>query len=123
MVAILIGIDYSEVGKRIRSARKERNMTQEELSIACGCSGNHLSAIETGKHKPSLELVLTIATVLECSMDSLFMDQSRKCSTYMINTQIVPKLEKCTYHDLKHIDRVIDEVIEYRDGLLATAQV
>ena len=47
-----IGVDFAEVGRRISSARKERNMTQEELAIACGCSGNHLSAIETGKHIP-----------------------------------------------------------------------
>lgn len=120
---MLVGIDYSEVGRRIRSTRKERNMTQEELAIACGCSGNHLSAVETGKHKPSLELVVTIAAVLECSIDSLFMDHTRKCSTYMIDTQIVPKLEKCTYHDLKHIDRFIDDMVEYRDGLLAPAKV
>lgn len=119
---MLVGIDYSEVGRRIRATRKERNMTQEELAIACGCSGNHLSAVETGKHKPSLELVVTIATVLECSIDSLFVDHTRKCSTYMIDTQIVPKLEKCTYHDLKHLDRIIDEMIEYRDGLLAPVQ-
>lgn len=118
-----VGVDFAEVGKRISSARKERNMTQEELAIACGCSGNHLSAIETGKHKPSLELIVTIATVLECSIDSLFMDHGRKCSTYMIEAQIVPKLEKCTYHDLKHVDRFIDEMMEYRDGLLAPAKV
>ena len=118
-----IVIDYSEVGKRIRSARKECNMTQEELAVACGCSSNHLSAIETGDNRPSLELIVTISTVLKCSLDFLFMDHSKKCSIYMIETQIVPKLEKCTYYDLKHVDRFIDEMMEYRDGLLAPAKV
>lgn len=98
-------------------------MTQEELANVCGCSSNHLSAVENGDNKPSLELIVTIASVLDCSMDFLFKDHSQTCSNYMIEAQIVPKLEKCTYHDLKHIGRVIDEMLEYRDGLLTTAQV
>jgi len=118
-----VGIDYSEVGRRIRAARKERNMTQEELSVACGCSENHLSAIETGKNKPSLELVFAIATVLECSMDSLFADYRQSSSSYVIDTLIVPKLEKCTSQDLMHINKVIDETLEYRDNILATTKV
>ena len=118
-----MGIDYSEVGKRIRAARKERNMTQEELSVACGCSDNHLSAIETGKHKPSLELVVTIASVLECSMDSLFVDYTRPSSSYVIDTLIVPKLEQCTYQDLMHINKVIEDTLEYRDNILAASKI
>lgn len=120
---MLIGIDYSEVGKRIRTARKERNMTQEELSVVCGCSGNHLSAIETGKHKPSLELIVTIATVLECSIDSLLLDYNVKCSDYAIQMHIVPKLKSCSYHDLKYIEKFIDDTIEYRNGLIAPAKL
>ena len=62
-------IDYSKVGMRIRVARKERKMTQEEVAQACGCSNNHLSAVEGGINKPSLELVIRLATVLDSSAE------------------------------------------------------
>ena len=66
---MISNIDFSKVGKRIRSARKLRNMTQEELALACGCTSNHLSAVETCDHRPSLDLIVRIATTLDSSID------------------------------------------------------
>ena len=45
-----------ELGKSIRRARLEGRLTQVELDAKVGCSRNHLLSLETGKHKPSLEL-------------------------------------------------------------------
>lgn len=120
---MLTEIDFSKVGKQIRSARKKCNMTQEELAMACGCSSNHLSAIETGDHKPSLELIVNIAAVLESSIDFFFADFVPQNPSYIIETRILPKLESCSSHDLHHIERVIDGVLEYRDVLLTAEKV
>lgn len=113
-------LDYSKIGKRIRSVRKERKLTQEDLAIACGCSSNHLSAIETGDHRPSLELIVSIATVLESSIDFFLMDSVKKSSEYIISSQIATQLGQCSPRELQLIERTIDEVLKYRNELLSS---
>ncbi|MFJ2177156.1 Scr1 family TA system antitoxin-like transcriptional regulator [Streptomyces sp. NPDC101062] len=40
-------------GARLRSLRDERGWTQDELAEQIGCSGAHISAVETGRRTPS----------------------------------------------------------------------
>ena len=44
----------------IRAWRRRKKITQEELCAAVGCSTSHLSLIEGGKHKLSVDLALRI---------------------------------------------------------------
>ena len=116
-------IDYVRVGKRIRSVRKECFLTQDELASQCGCTRNHLSAVETGECKPSLELIVKIASILDSSVDFFIMDSPHVNTRYIINHQIAPKLESCTSRELSLINRALDEILKYRDALLSTEQV
>ena len=61
-------IDYIKVGKRIRDARKSMNITQESLSEMCECTSKHLSSVENGKKKPSIELLTKLSSALETSV-------------------------------------------------------
>lgn len=49
-------IDFDKVGRRIQYIRKLRKITRADLSDICGCTSNHLSAVENGTNKPSLEI-------------------------------------------------------------------
>lgn len=40
-------------GKRLRQARDERGWTQDELGARMGCTGTHISAVETGRRSPT----------------------------------------------------------------------
>ncbi|MFG2862151.1 Scr1 family TA system antitoxin-like transcriptional regulator [Streptomyces sioyaensis] len=40
-------------GQRLRRLRDERGWTQEELAERMGCSGTHISAVETGRRSPT----------------------------------------------------------------------
>lgn len=40
-------------GQRVRTLRDERGWTQEELAERIGCSGTHISAVETGRRPPT----------------------------------------------------------------------
>ena len=42
-------VDYAKIGRRIRSVRQSKNMTQAELSAIVDCSNNYLSHIETAQ--------------------------------------------------------------------------
>lgn len=41
-------------GQRLRELRDERGWTQDELAERMGCSGSHISAVETGRRSPTL---------------------------------------------------------------------
>ena len=115
-------IDYVKVGKRIRSVRKECFLTQDELAAQCGCTRNHLSAVETGECKTSLDLIVKIAAVLDSSVDFFIMDSPHVNTRYIINQQIAPKLEACTSRELTLINRALDEILNYRNALLGVEQ-
>ena len=40
-------------GERLRRLRDERGWTQDELGARMGCSGSHISAVETGRRSPT----------------------------------------------------------------------
>lgn len=65
---------YALLGRRIRSERKARNLTQQELADAAGMDTTHLSRIESGKAVPSINVVKKLSDVLGLPIATLFAD-------------------------------------------------
>ena len=57
-------IQYHIIGKRIQQRRKELGLKQYELAEQLNISNNHMSSIETGREKPSLETLLHACEIL-----------------------------------------------------------
>jgi transcriptional regulator with XRE-family HTH domain len=53
------------IGEMLRSWRRRRSLSQLELSLNAGVSSRHLSFLETGRARPSREMVLHLAQELE----------------------------------------------------------
>ncbi|MGW4463769.1 helix-turn-helix domain-containing protein [Micromonospora sp. NPDC004704] len=53
------------VGELLRDWRRSRRMSQLDLSIEAGVSARHLSFVETGRSRPSPELILRLAEQLD----------------------------------------------------------
>ena len=53
------------VGSMLRDWREDRRRSQMDLALDVGVSTRHLSFVETGKSKPSPELVLALAEHLD----------------------------------------------------------
>lgn len=54
-----------QVGELLREWRNRRNRSQLDLSLDAGVSARHLSFVETGRSRPSPELVLALAEQLD----------------------------------------------------------
>src|SRR5687768_1368089 len=53
------------VGPLLRDWRQRRRMSQLDLSLEAGVSARHLSFVETGRSRPSAEMVLHLAEQLD----------------------------------------------------------
>lgn len=58
-------LDSIFVGRAISSARQDKGITQEVLSGLADIGRTHLSAIERGERKPTLETLWRIALALD----------------------------------------------------------
>ena len=63
------------LGEKLRALREQRGMTTRQLSAQLGISSTgYISKLETGKKKPSLELLLRISLFFNVSTDQLLKD-------------------------------------------------
>jgi len=64
-------LDAAIVGKTIARYRKKKNMTQVVLSDFAVIQRTHLSAIERGARKPTLETLYRISQALQIKMSEI----------------------------------------------------
>ena len=68
-------MDYGAVrlqfAENLRSIRKERNLTQEELAEMIGKSTEHISYLERGERSPSFEVIMDLAQALNVPVSTL----------------------------------------------------
>ena len=67
-------MDMKAVGRRIKMAREEKNLTQEDLASLVDISSTHISVIERGLKVVKLDTFVAIANALEVSADTLLID-------------------------------------------------
>lgn len=89
-----MAIDYESIGRRIKTARTNKQISQEDLSKTVYVNNEHISRIESGKIKLSLELLILIANALDVSADDLLTD-NLKHSSSPVGTEIHNLLLDC----------------------------
>ena len=104
------------LGTRVKIARKEKRLTQEELASLCDCTPTHICNIENGKIGISLDLLFKISILLGKSMDYFVMDNPGADPQVKINSEIAPKLARCNPQMLDIIDTMLDKLIHYQDS-------
>ena len=62
---------YAEIGRNIQAARKQKNISREELAEKSGLSAKFIGNIERGEKAVSLDSFVCIANVLGVSADTL----------------------------------------------------
>ena len=60
-----------DIGKNIRTLRERKGMTQEELAQALFVTRQTVSNYETGKSRPDIDMLVSIAQVLETDVNQV----------------------------------------------------
>ncbi|WP_034744548.1 helix-turn-helix transcriptional regulator [Halalkalibacter wakoensis] len=61
--------------KRLKMARMEHDLSQEELAKKVGVTRQTIGLIELGKYNPTLNLCIAICKALNKTLDELFWDE------------------------------------------------
>jgi len=108
---------FSMIGMRIREARKEKNITQKQLADLIDINWKYLGSIEHGRQKPSLSKLIQISMALDKSLDYFVKDHPFVYPEYQLNTEIIPKLARCSNRTLKALNTILDILLEIQEPL------
>lgn len=61
---------------KVKLARMELNMSQEDLANRVGATRQTIGLIEAGRYNPSIKLCINICIALHKSLDDLFWDEA-----------------------------------------------
>ena len=61
-----------QLKNRLKVARAEKNLSQEQLAILAGVTRQTISSIETGQYCPTAKLALIISNMLGKKFEDLF---------------------------------------------------
>ncbi|HEX4247750.1 MAG TPA: XRE family transcriptional regulator [Pseudonocardia sp.] len=66
------------VGRRLREARRQRDLTLASVAARVGVSGAHLSRLEKGERQPSIGVLLELARAYQTSIGELLGEHPRR---------------------------------------------
>ena len=108
-------IDYKALGKRIQTKRKEKHLTQEQLSEICDLSAAHIGHIERGTRILSVDVLVRLAQALDVSIDYLLFDSVTDSENILDN--ISPVLKEADEQKVKYFLNTVRILAENLDEL------
>lgn len=95
-------IDYASIGYKIKQARLDKGITQEQLAEAVGVGVTHISHLETGSGTVSLKVFLAIVNYLDCSADELLCKEI-KTARPIVDNWLAELVADCDQTEVKII--------------------
>lgn len=87
-------MDYEKIGMRVRQFRLRNGLSQEKLAELVDISVTHMSHIETGRTKLSLQVFVDLAEALGVRTDELLYDAASDHSSAL--KELAAILDACT---------------------------
>ena len=71
---------HKELGKRIEAFRITKNLTRDQLAAQTGLSSKFIYEVEKGKKGLSVDSLMKIGEVFDCSYDEILVKEKKDCS-------------------------------------------
>ena len=94
-----MNFDIAAFGRRLQALRKAQHLTQVQLAMNLNISTQHLSNIEIGQKRPSIELMVCMASYFQVSLDFLILGSQG-------HSQIYGEMEQDLSLSLIHLERI-----------------
>lgn len=106
-----MGLDYRAIGLRVREKRQNKKISQSDLANRIGVSNPHISNIERGKTKVSLQTLVDIANALETTLDELVCDNVSEAKGIIVK-DLSEEIETCTAEEVRIVFNVVKTLIQ-----------
>jgi transcriptional regulator with XRE-family HTH domain len=97
------------VGDLLRAWRSKRRLSQLEVGLVAGVSARHLSFVETGRAKPSPELLMAVADVLQVPL--------RERNALLLAAGYAPRYSQTSWGapDMAHVTHGVERLLAAHD--------
>lgn len=103
-----------EIGNRVRQARKNIHITQEDLAEKADMSASFISRLENGNVMPSIKGLYTISQVLEVGLQDLLCDFfTAPEKTASVSAEIAHQIEFLSEPEKQHILEYIKSFCDF----------
>jgi len=110
----------------IKRLRKQKGWSQTELAEQIGSHLSHVNRIETGKYKPSVDVLVKLADVFDISLDALVRDSDVDLKEVTVEdkdlAQRIKLIESLEPEDRHALFRVIDSMLTKQKILKLVSQ-
>lgn len=114
------------IGQKIKDLRKQKNITQDDLSKIIGITTSAVGLIETDARNPSLEVLTKLADYFDVTTDYLLgmTDNSQHNVAEIpdelkrVGVELIEVMDnyKLTLDDIKIIKQIADKIVENKKG-------
>ena len=106
-------IDYSVIGRRIKTYRKSAGFSQEALAEKLDVSSKYISQIECGVSEISLKRIFEVARILGVKPESLISDVNPQSTSYLFS-EIYERVKNMPIKRREAAIRMLDFISELK---------
>ena len=99
-------------GEQLTTLRKRKNLSQAELGKSVGTSGDIIGKYERDEVKPSIEMVVKIADLLDVSIDFLTGRNTTELDKVILKR--ILDIQKLSVEDRGHVFALLDAFLRDR---------
>ncbi len=100
---------FKDIGQRIREARMQQHLSQNELAEKAHISPSHMSDIENGKKNIGLDIFMRLTEALQVSADWLLRTDIPQVSSIQ-NKEVCDILADCSSHEVQTLIKMMKEM-------------
>jgi transcriptional regulator with XRE-family HTH domain len=104
------------IGERIRTFRKEKGLSQEELAEIANLHSTYIGQLERGEKNATLESIEKVAKALEISLEDLFrsIHPDPNSQEYTLS-KIITRLQTQSIEDQKIFLHLLDVLLDWKN--------
>ena len=104
------GVNYREVGDRIRAEREKFGISREKFAEILSLSPFFVGQIERGERKMSISTLINVSEYLRISIDYLIFGEVHKAEEY---NSLQSLISKCSSEESKIIEDIIKTILPH----------
>ena len=107
---IKMTVDPVQIGSKVKSLRKLKNLTQEQLAESINVSWRTISNLETGRVIPKLPLIYDLAQYFDISIDELLetrITKNKSVTRIRKENQVIQTICQLDYRLLAHVEEYL----------------